>query len=598
MERKAKKAMEGKEEEEPPNEDESESEEDEDNEEESDEEAEEEEEEECGQERTEEEKEKSRKAVKPKTESRDLGKWEKNAKGGGNDSQHQPKIDSPPFRSGVDLEAEAIERSGHALGRYVSEAFGVVGNPPFLHSYAPSNGRCSVKAPPGKAVMRMDKWRVAKAFDKPKGHERDWAPRGSEGSDSSRGAAGGALHSPGTSAKDDAFMAKVKELKERLLEVRGEESKEKKKEVKAKKEKHQSGATMGAYDVRAEESEEATECESEKDNGDKSGETEKAIEDPEDGRVGIGKVADSLADQTAGIADRTKNTHSLPSEMKKKRKRKKPKDSSSGGSSSGEASSSELSVFLGPRFAKHGARSKAVARRMPGRLQEDKVATRPKYLGTRTGDQIQDELKHVVTTYVTAVLLPDAGAEAHPRSKQELRTIAGAFDRILPGDVSGVADLLIQRIKSAETSRVEAWRATRHLEVVPHYRISCVSPGEHEAAALREREKIRLRNLSGGGAPSSVQGLGRAGAWTLGRRRPFRYQAQRSFKQRRRSESPYGEATKENQEGYYYSGKPVTEGARVKLWIKRPFPRQRMRAIWNALGKGKGKGKGNRVQAQ
>ena len=108
----------------------------------------------------------------------------------------------------------------------------------------------------------------------------------------------------------------------------------------------------------------------------------------------------------------------------------------------------------------------------------------------------QDRLTPVVTSYLTAVLLPAQGTAIGLRSERELRTLAMAIDLILEGQIARALDVLSQRFKAVESASGEGgWSVSRHLELLPEGRVTSVSAKEREAMQRQENTETRLRAL-------------------------------------------------------------------------------------------------------
>ena len=120
------------------------------------------------------------------------------------------------------------------------------------------------------------------------------------------------------------------------------------------------------------------------------------------------------------------------------------------------------------------------------------------YMADRMGvHDGRDRLTPVVTSYLTAVLLPAQGTAIGPRSERELRTLAMAIDLILEGNIARALDVLSQRFKAVESASGEGgWSVSRHLELLPEGRVTSVSAKEREAMQRQENAEMRLRALS------------------------------------------------------------------------------------------------------
>ena len=151
----------------------------------------------------------------------------------------------------------------------------------------------------------------------------------------------------------------------------------------------------------------------------------------------------------------------------------------------------------------------AEARRSPGSLLRRTLRKMKTYLGDQIGDMGKQELPPVVTSYLTAVLLPARGQSMSLRNSGELRALASAIDLLCQGKVARAADLLAQRFKSVEMADGEGhWRGAKHVDLIPEARVTCMEPREREAVAALERAELKLKkDLStpgpGDGKPNS-----------------------------------------------------------------------------------------------
>ena len=118
-----------------------------------------------------------------------------------------------------------------------------------------------------------------------------------------------------------------------------------------------------------------------------------------------------------------------------------------------------------------------------------------KYLNDQGGaDQIDCVNGHVLA-YINQVLFANVSQEKMGvRNAREIRTLAEAIDCLLRGQLARLGDLLMQRLKAAESAVLEgAWTMAKHQELIPDIGASLSNPAEREAAAKAELRAIKLR---------------------------------------------------------------------------------------------------------
>ena len=112
-----------------------------------------------------------------------------------------------------------------------------------------------------------------------------------------------------------------------------------------------------------------------------------------------------------------------------------------------------------------------------------------------------------VMAYFVTCLKPALGEKLTTRNTREMTTVAEALYLIIRGDVTGGAEVLMQRFKSLETfAHHGSWEQARHLELVRPEMVSCISSREQELAVateLLDRKLSRRDQHRGGGVSPS-----------------------------------------------------------------------------------------------
>jgi hypothetical protein len=94
--------------------------------------------------------------------------------------------------------------------------------------------------------------------------------------------------------------------------------------------------------------------------------------------------------------------------------------------------------------------------------------------------------------YFITCLKPALVGKLTDRNGHEMEMLAEALDHLLRGDLATGLTVLMQRFKSLETYSHEGnWDKAKHLEMVKHQKVTCVSQREAELArgnAILERK--------------------------------------------------------------------------------------------------------------
>ena len=144
------------------------------------------------------------------------------------------------------------------------------------------------------------------------------------------------------------------------------------------------------------------------------------------------------------------------------------------------------------------------ARRRPGGLLKAGLKLMAGFLGgswgagqAGEGTERLEDVRRLVSTYLTTALHPSLGHTLPRRMERELRTVAEVLDCILNGRIPEAGDILMQRFRALETAATDGtWELAKHMELIPDTRVSSVPMGMRREALQREN---LLRKLHGGG---------------------------------------------------------------------------------------------------
>ena len=119
------------------------------------------------------------------------------------------------------------------------------------------------------------------------------------------------------------------------------------------------------------------------------------------------------------------------------------------------------------------------------------------YLGQRQGSRELGEVAAVFAPYLSSVLMPTLGPDGILRNTNELQNLATALDFLMAGDIPRACDVLAQRFKAVEMATQDgSWNVARHIQLAGDTRVSTLSQGEREAAALQERNEAKFRTMN------------------------------------------------------------------------------------------------------
>lgn len=144
-------------------------------------------------------------------------------------------------------------------------------------------------------------------------------------------------------------------------------------------------------------------------------------------------------------------------------------------------------------------RIQATARRYPGRLLAGGLAQMRRLADPAAhaleGDS-QEPLAPAAMKYVTMILAALKKNNVHPETERELRTVGTALDWLVQGNLAGVGDLLIQRLKAVEARAGQGQSFLgKHLELLPAVDVSALSSAERAVATSLEARELKLKEL-------------------------------------------------------------------------------------------------------
>ena len=194
---------------------------------------------------------------------------------------------------------------------------------------------------------------------------------------------------------------------------------------------------------------------------------------------------------------------------KKKRKKKKPREGDrmekkkhSRGekgvetdSSDDESSASSESFHAAP--TRGGADLWKLSQRNPGKLLKSGMMELSRYLADRVGDSHEVPWHdRRVLAYVNQIMLTQGGGSGlGVRNQREAITLATCIDQLLSGNLGGLGDTLMQRLKALESAvHDQSWQSARHQELISPQNASLTSNEERDRAARTEIKMLKLRS--------------------------------------------------------------------------------------------------------
>ena len=183
----------------------------------------------------------------------------------------------------------------------------------------------------------------------------------------------------------------------------------------------------------------------------------------------------------------------------RRRKRRRGRDQSSD-SDSGSGDAASGSAFH--RALQGGGESnsiQATAQRCPGMLLAGGLAQMRRFADPAAHaleGGSQEPMAAIATKYVTMILHTLKKGNLHPETERELRTIGTSLDLLVQGNLAGIGDLLMQRLKSVEARAFQGQNFLgKHLELLPSVEVSALSQSERAVATNLEAKELKLREL-------------------------------------------------------------------------------------------------------
>ena len=100
--------------------------------------------------------------------------------------------------------------------------------------------------------------------------------------------------------------------------------------------------------------------------------------------------------------------------------------------------------------------------------------------------------------YVNQIMLANHSNQTLGIRIREAQTLGRAIDMLMAGNLGGLGDLLMQRLKALETAVAEqSWNSARHQELIAPQAASLTNQAERESAAKAEARASKLRATLG-----------------------------------------------------------------------------------------------------
>lgn len=123
-----------------------------------------------------------------------------------------------------------------------------------------------------------------------------------------------------------------------------------------------------------------------------------------------------------------------------------------------------------------------------------------RYLADRVGGDPRTGWEdRKVMSYVNQILMANHSSQTMGiRNVREAQTLGSAIDMLMAGNLGGLGDLLMQRLKALETAVAEqSWSSARHQELISPQSASLTNQAEREKAAKAELRASKLRAAMG-----------------------------------------------------------------------------------------------------
>ncbi len=187
-----------------------------------------------------------------------------------------------------------------------------------------------------------------------------------------------------------------------------------------------------------------------------------------------------------------KATHADRAEKKKKMRGEKGVETDSSDSESSDSSEGF-----------HGAPTRGgtdlwkLSQQNPGKLLKAGMLEMSRYLADRVGDSHEVAWHdRRVLAYVNQIMMSHGGSSGlGVRNQREAITLATCLDQLLSGNLGGLGDTLMQRLKALETAvQDQSWQSARHQELISPQNASLTATDERDKAARTELKMMKLRS--------------------------------------------------------------------------------------------------------
>ncbi len=178
---------------------------------------------------------------------------------------------------------------------------------------------------------------------------------------------------------------------------------------------------------------------------------------------------------------------------RKKRSRGEPGVSTSSDDDDGSSSSGMPFQKLSTRGEKDLWRQ---SQSNPGKLLKGGLQEMGRYLADRVGGDPKTGWEdRKVMAYVNQIFLANHSNQSLGiRNIREAQTLGCAIDMLMAGNLGGLGDLWMQRLKALETAVAEqSWNSARHQELIAPQSASLTNQAERESAAKAEVRAAKLR---------------------------------------------------------------------------------------------------------
>ena len=217
-----------------------------------------------------------------------------------------------------------------------------------------------------------------------------------------------------------------------------------------------------------------------------------------DQKITVGKMLAGRAERHEEAASSSQGKKKRKAKGKDRAEKKKRSRGDGGGESTSEDNGSSDSSEA--PFQKLSTRGETdlwrQSQKSPGKLLKSGLQEMGRFLADRVGGNPMEGWEdRKVMAYINQVLLTQHPAQSlGVRNLREAQTLGMALDLLMNGNLGGLGDLLMQRLKALETAiNEQSWGSARHQELIAPQSASLTNQGEKEAAARAELRSLKLR---------------------------------------------------------------------------------------------------------